>query len=242
MTTYTLQREALLALFNKVGCTTAQGMSDDFLAPLADGEILTGAEFSSEEIALAELMGHPHRVVHATRFDADNVVQENVWFYSADNHFASLAAVEDGYALSALDSLDTLIFNAGTILPLRSESDAMPARVVLDRDDFIDVRDLLTNWHEVSGEMVLEAAGMQKFEAVNLAHSVQSQEWHGRLSFKFYQDDQFIAERELRGLQSTDTCWLGYLDPETGKMVVQTATNETMDTVSLRIWEALDES
>ena len=242
MTKYTLQREELLALFNKVGCITAQGMSDDFLTPLADGETLTGAAFSSEEIALAELMAHPHRVVHATRFNADNVVQESVWFYSAENHFASLAAVEDGYALSTLDSLDALIFNIGAVLPLRSESEAMSAQVVLDRDDFIDVRDLLTNWHEVSGEMVLEAAGLEKFEAVNLAHSVQSQEWHGRLSFKFYQDDQLIAERELRGLQSSDSCWLGYLDPETGKMVVQTATNETMDTVSLRIWEALDES
>ncbi len=242
MTTYTLQREELLALFKKVGCTTAQGMSDDFLAPLADGETLTGAAFSSEEIALAELMAHPHRVVHATRFDVDNVLQESVWFYSAGSHFASLAVVEDGYELSALDNLDALIFKAGAILPLRSKSDAMPARVVLDRDDFIDVRYLLDNWHEVSGEMVLEAAGLEKFEAVNLAHSVQSQEWHGRLVFKFYQDDQLIAERELRGLQSTDTCWLGYLDPETGKMVVQSATNETMDTVALRIWEALDES
>ena len=90
--------------------------------------------------------------------------------------------------------------------------------------------------------MVLEAAGMEKFEAVSLAHSVQSQEWHGRLSFKFYQNDQLTAERELRGLQSTDTCWLGYLEPETGKMVVQSANSQVMDTVALRIWEALDES
>jgi hypothetical protein len=242
MTSYTLQREELLALLNKAGASTAQGMSDDFLRPLSADETVSGGEFNSEQLALANLLAHPHTVVHAIRFNPNNVIQESVWFYSAGIFFASLAAVEDGYELSALDNLETLIFKAGAILPLHSDSETLPARVVLDQDDFTDVRYLLSNWHEVSGEMVLEAAGLEKFEAVNLAHSVQSQEWHGRLTFKFYKNDQLVSERELRGLQSTDTCWLGYLDPETGKMIVQTATPETMDTVALRIWQALDES
>lgn len=242
MTSYTLQREDLLALLQKAGANTAQGVDDEFLAPLAAGETVMGGAFSSEQVAMANLLAHPHYVVHATRFGVDNNVQENAWFFGADNHFASLAVRDGGYELSALDNLESLIFTAGTILPLRSDSETLQARVVLDREDFVDVRYLLTNWHEVSGEMVLEAAGLEKFEAVNLAHSVQSQEWHGRLAFKFYKNDQLVSERELRGLQSSDTCWLGYLEPETGKMVVQTATSNTMDIVTLRIWEALDES
>lgn len=242
MTSYTLEREELLALLKEAGATNAQGMSEGFLPSLAAGEAVTSGDFTSEELALAQLLVHPHRVIHATRFNRDDAIQEEVWFYMAANHFASLASVKSGYELSALDSLETLFFKVGAVLPLRSTPETATMRVVLDRDDFIDVRYLLTNWHEVSGEMVLEAAGMEKFEAVNLAHSVQSQEWHGRLSFKFYQDDQLVSERELRGLQSTDSCWLGYLEPETGKMVVQSATNEIMDTVALRIWEALDES
>lgn len=243
MSSYTLAREELFALLQEVGGSSIQGMADGFLTPLAEGEqVTTDSVFNAEALALAQLLARPHRVVHAIRFDPNDVVQESVWFYIAGDRFASLTAVADNYLLSAVDSLEALFFQAGAVLPLRSGADMLPARVVLDREDFVDVRYLLRNWHEVSGEMVLEAAGLKKFEAVDLAHSMQSEEWHGRLVFKFYKNDQLVSKRELRGLQSSDTCWLGYLDPETGKMVVQTATNETMDTVTLRIWEALAES
>jgi len=242
MTSYTLQREELLALFSKVGCSTPQGMSDDFLAPLAESETLTGADFSSEEIALAELMAHPHRVVCVEREDADGIVQNKVWFYVLGTHFASLSTSADGYVFSSLDSLDALLSKLSATLPLRPDPNTVHARAVLDLDEFMEVRALLSNRHEVSAEAILEADGMETFEAINLAASVESQEWNGRLSFQFYEEDKLIKERNLWVLQGPDASWLGYQDLETDKMIVQSANNEVLDDIALRIWEALDES
>lgn len=194
MKTYTLPREELLALLKQAGAATAQGISDEFLPPLASGETLPDGDFNPEELALGQLLAHPHSVVHAIRFGVDNVVQEEAWFYVAGDQFASLTAVSNTYELSTIDSLETLFDKAASVLPLRPSSQTENLRVVLDREDFIDVRYLLTNWHKVSGEMVLEAAGMEKFEAVDLAHSISTQEWHGRLVFKFYQNDRLSAE------------------------------------------------
>ena len=242
MTRYTLQREELLALLDQVGVNNALGMDSAFLSPLAAGETLSGRDFDSEEIALAQVLAHPHNVVRTRRFDAEDTVREEVWFYAAGVHFASLAAADGRYVLTALASLESLIDKANSMLPLRAGPDSVQYRVMLNQDDFIDVRYLLTHWKEVSAETILEASGMETFEAIDLAHSIESQEWHGRFTFISFKDDQLVSERELRILQGTDISWLGYLDPESGKMVIQSATNEVLDDISLRMWAALDTS
>lgn len=242
MTSYTFQREELLALFNKVGVSSAQGMADDFLTPLADGETAIGRDFSSEELALAELMAHPHSVVRVMRRDVDHATQADAYYYVSGEHFSVLTAADAGYALSALDSLETVMNAASSMLPVRPDADTVQTRVLLNMEDFREVSDLLANWHEVSAEAILEADGMETFEAINLAQSVESQEWNGIISFLFFKEDKLVWERNLWVVQGPDTSWLGYLDLESGKMVVQAANDEVLSDISLRIWEALDES
>lgn len=242
MTIYTLQREELLALFAKVGVSIAPGVADDFLAPMADGEKATGRDFSSEEITLAELMSHPHRVVRVTRRDVNQDIQADAYYFVTGTHFAVLIATKDDYTLSALDSLETVLNDAGNMLPLRANPDSVQARALLNLYDFIEVRSLLADWDKVSAEAILEADGMKTFEAIDLAQSVESQEWNGLISFLFFNEDKLVRERTLWAVQGPDTSWLGYLDLESGKMVVQSANNEILSNISLLIWEALDES
>lgn len=242
MTSYTFQREELLALFDKVGVSAAQGMADEFLIPLAAGETAVGRDFSSEEIALAELMAHPHSVVRVVRRDADQATLADAYYYVSGEHFAVLTATDAGYVLSALDNLETTMNDASSMLPLRPDADTINIRVMLDMDDFIDARALARGWHSVSSETVLEAQGMETFEAIDLANSVGNQEWNGWLSFLFFKDGKRTQERTMWVLQSPDSSWLGYLDLDTGKMVVQAANDEVLSDISLRIWEALDES
>lgn len=242
MTSYTFQREELLALFNQVGVSAAQGMADDFLTPLADGETAIGRDFSSEELALAKLMAHPHSVVRVMRRDADQETLADAYYFVAGEHFAVLTAADAGYALSALDSLEATMNDASSMLPLRPDSDTVNIRIMLDMDDFIDARALARDWHSVSTETILEAEGLETFEAIDLADSVGNQEWNGWLSFLFFKDGKLTRERTMWALQGSDSSWLGYLDLDTGKMVVQAANNEVLSDISLRIWEALDES
>jgi len=242
MSNYTLKREKLLALFSKVGVSTGQGMSADFLTPLSEGEKTNGGDFSSEEIVIAELMAHPQSVVRTTRLDADDDTLADAYFYMAGGHFASITLEESGYILSPLADLEALINNVGNMLPLRPDPDTVRTRILLDMNDFIDVNSLLSDWDSVTAEALLEASGMETFEAINLADSVESQEWNGLISFLFFKDDNLSRERNMWVLQGPDTSWLGYVDLDTGKMVVQAANNEVIADISLRIWKALDES
>lgn len=242
MTSYTYQRESLLALFSKAGATAAPAMADEFLTPLAEGEKVVGEDFSSEEIALAELMAHPHTVVRATRLDVDDAVMADAYLYVAGDHYAMITSNEAGFVLSPIASLETLLDKIGDILPLRPDPDTIQTRVSLEMDDFIDVSTLLSNWDEVSAEAILEAEGMETFEAINLADSVESQEWNGLLSFMFFENGILVRDRHLWALQGPDTSWLGYLDLDTSKMVVQAANNAVLNDIAQRIWEALAES
>lgn len=95
---------------------------------------------------------------------------------------------------------------------------------------------------EVSAEDILEADGLETFQAMDFADSFISQEWHGRLTFTLYDGAKAAKQRELWLLQGPDISWIGYLNPEQNKMVVQTATNNVLNEAIFRIWRALDES
>jgi hypothetical protein len=242
MSNYMLKREELLMLLKKMGIVPAMRMSNDFLPPLAEGDELAEGDFSIEELALAQVIAKPDSVVNAIRFDEENNVQEDVWFYIAGENFATLSKSAAGYKLSAENNLEALFMIAGSVLPLRSDSDTVHAKAVLDPEEFIEVRSLLRDWDKVSGEAILEADGMKAFEAINLAEAVESEEWHGNLYFQFYDDNELVAERSMWVLQGPDSAWMGYQDVASGKMVVQSANDEIMSDISFRIWEALDES
>lgn len=243
MTSMTLSREELLGLLNQAGAKTVQGISDKFLLPPTDQEHFTYTSAAAAAVAMAKVLAQPQKEVHALRLDVNEETLAEAWYYAADSAFVSLTSpAADQYQLTSFADLSTFLLDILNLLPLATDPDTEQFRCVLDRDDFIDVRGSLMRLDEVSAEEILEADGLKTFQAMDFADSFISQQWHGRLTFTLYDGTKTAKQNELWLLQGPDISWVGHLNPEQNKMVVQTATNDVLNDIVSRIWQALDES
>ncbi len=243
MTSMTLSREELLGLLHEVGAKTVRGISDQFLPPPTDQEHFTYTSADTNAEAMAKVLAQPQKEVHALRLDVNEETLAEAWYYAADSAFVSLTSpAADQYQLTSFADLSDFLWGILTLLPLSTDPDTEQFHFVLDRDDFIDVRGSLMRLDEVSAEEILEADGLENFQAMDFADSFISQEWHGRLTFTRYDGTNIAKQNELWLLQGPDISWTGYLNPEQNKMVVQTTTNNVLNDIISRLWQALDEN
>lgn len=243
MTSITLSREELLGLLHQVGAKTVRGISDEFLAPPIDQEQFEFTSADEDVVALAKILAQPQKGVHALRLDVDEAILAEAWYYAADSAFVSLISpAANQYQLASFADLSAFLLNIANLGPLSPDPDTEQFRFVLDRDDLIDVRGMFAHLDVVGAEDILEADGLETFEAMDFADSFISQEWHGRLTFIRYDGDKVASQRELGLLQGPEISWIGYVNPEQNKMVIQTATNDVLNDTISRIWQALDES
>ena len=243
MTRITLSREELLGLLQQVGAKTVRGISDEFLPPPTDQEHFDFTSADSNSVAMAKVLAQPQKGVHALRLDVNEATLAEAWYYAAGSVFVSLTAPSaNQYQLTSFADLSDFLLNIVNLVPLSPDPETEQFRFVLDRDDFIDVRGMLAHLDVVGAEDILEADGLETFQAMDFADSFISQEWHGRLTFTRYDGSKVVSQHELALLQGPEISWIGYVNPEQNKMVVQTATNDVLNDAISRIWQALDES
>lgn len=222
MSSYQLSPEEILYLLNAAGVSRPSTMTDDeFTLPESTQAAAPQADVDALQ-ALVNYLAAPEVVVRIWRQDGESTARD-VWYYWGGDSAVSIEQTESGVFeladLSDSQPLLTLVESSIALRPLPADLDFY---AVLQREDFLAVRDLADVWSEVPALEILEADGLDKLSAKELFDVAAEPEWRAQVNFSGLRDDGNI-ERVLRVAQGPMSAWMAKpLDENVTRVRVET--------------------
>ena len=173
-------------------------------------------------LALVDYLAVPEVVVRVWRQDGQSAPR-SVWYYCDGESAASIEQTPSGaFELSELSGAELLLNTVEASIALRPLPADLDFYAVLQREDFLAVRELADVWSEVPALEILEADGLNKLSAKELFDVAAEPEWRAQVNFSGLREEGNI-ERVLRVAQGPMSAWMAKpLDENVTRVRVET--------------------
>jgi hypothetical protein len=198
-------------------------------APQADGKTLA---------ALAQALATPQIVVRVWRRDGRDEPVTRWFYWSADSAVGFRQTDGGSFELSEIAGKEAVLSAIGDLLAVRPVPADLDFYAVVQREDFLAVRDLADVWDQVPALDIIQADGLDKVTAEELFDVAAEPEWRAQVNFSGIRDDGKLVERVARVAQGANSAWMAVpVDEEIRQIRVETVQAGEVAALLLRYWD-----
>ena len=197
--------------------------------PKGDGESLA---------LLAENLATPEIVVRVWRRDGrDEAVTS--WFYWNGDSAVGFRQTDGGsFELAEIAGEEAVLSAIEDLLAVRPVPADLDFYAVVQREDFMAVRDLADVWDQVPALDIIQADGLDKVTAEELFDVAAEPEWRAQVNFSGIEDDGKLVERVARVAQGATSAWMAVpVDEEIRQIRVETVQEGEVPALLKRYWD-----
>jgi hypothetical protein len=207
MSKYQVTAGELIYLLNEVGVERPLTMNaEEFAWAASENAVEPGAEADTLR-ALAAFLAEPEIVIRVWRQDGTEAPAALWFFWGGDSAVGMRESSDGSIELSEISGRQALLNTVASSLAVRPVPADLDFYMVVQREDFLAVRDLADVWDEVPALDIIQADGLDKVTAKELFDVAASPEWRAQVNFSGIRD-QGTVERVARIAQGPESAWM----------------------------------
>jgi hypothetical protein len=207
MSKYQVTAGELIYLLNEAGVERPLTMNaEEFAWAASENAVEPGSEADTLR-ALAAFLTAPEIVIRVWRQERSGTTTA-MWFYWSGDSAVVLQDMGGGsFEMLEISGRQALLDAVESSLAVRPVPADLDFYMVVQREDFLAVRDLADVWDEVPALDIIQADGLDKVTAKELFDVAASPEWRAQVNFSGIRDKGTV-ERVARVAQGPESAWM----------------------------------